>query len=187
MEQPKKRDMMTSALDDFWTSDYTIPKHKINTPKLKSSEDDAFDSFWERGQYTPQPKRYVADVKPINYKNPVKYQPGVINARSQLAQLQAEYERKRVEDKIAEINAKRMQNNIRTAQQIGGAAINTSKTIYSKGAPVVKKGIANVTEFAKKYLSSAKVVAPVDTKEPVGLGGAIYAANKAAGKRPIYD
>lgn len=57
----KYKDHVSDAFDGFWASDYKAPK------KAKSREDDSFDALWGRGQYTPTPKRYIADVKPVRY------------------------------------------------------------------------------------------------------------------------
>ena len=74
MGPQKKKDLMSTAFEGFWQSDLTIPGPKINTPRLKSSEDDAFDSFWGRGQYTPVKSAPVILPRPQVVRQPVQSQ-----------------------------------------------------------------------------------------------------------------
>lgn len=184
----RKKDSMSSAFDEFWASDYKALGPRVNTPKPKSSEDDAFDAFWGRNSYSPQPRmqkfnasrgnRYIADVKPV------KYQQNVIQARAKLAQLQADLQRKQIEDKIAAINAQRFRQNVQTARQIAQTSAQTGRALAKGTVQTISSSQKRVMELYNKYLKKK----PVDTsKEPVGVAGALYKARKEEGKPSIYD
>lgn len=184
--EPKKKDLMMASMDDFWGSNYTIPQPKINAPRIKSAEDHAFDAFWGRQDYIPARRipspthgsKYVRDVKPV------RYHPELIKTRTKLAQLQAELQRKQIEDKINAINARRMQQNINIARYVA----KTGANVASATSKQVVKGIKNTSSDAVKFYNTYVKKKGEDlTKKPVGLAGAVYTANKQAGKTSIYD
>jgi len=122
----KKKDLMSYSMEGFWESDYKIPTHKINTPRIKSAEDDAWDAFHGRGAYAKQPTRLVADVKPVQYKP--------ITAQDRLKAMKTQLQMQRVQ---AQINAAKMRQNLvaqRRAEKVIGGTI---KSLVKAGASTV--------------------------------------------------
>lgn len=187
----KKGDLMMSAMDDFWGSDYKIGAPKVNVPKLKSNEDDAYDALWGRGQFMKQPKvksydastgsRYVQNVKPVSYKNNI------------VQQKQNQLKAMLIQQRIDSVNRMNFARNVKEARalatagrDVARAAYGTTKSVVSKATPVAKKVVSEVKESVRKFVSKVPVNAKVETP-PVGLGGAIYTAKKERGESSIYD
>jgi len=144
--QNKRKDLMTSAFDDFWASDYKIPGPKINTPKPKNFEDDAFDSFWGRNNYAPQPRmpnmnastgsRYVANVRPVQYQQQVKPMSAADRAEIMKQELI-----------LQQIRARQgLRSSQNTGQAIGGVikagqfGARATKYAVREGAPIAIRG-----------------------------------------------
>ena len=136
--QTKRKDPMMGAMDDFWTSDYTIKTHKLNTPRLKSSEDDAYDALWGRGQFIKTVRnidasngsRYIKEVKPVR-----------VNATSQLQAKRAQLQNIVLQQKIDAINKENSIRNMKDARAVATASRDTAMKAYGYGKSLVTKAV----------------------------------------------
>ena len=164
-----KKDHMSNALDDFWTSG-SIPQHKLNTPKIKSSEDDTWDAFWGRGNFAPAPRipnasqgsQYVKNVQPVQYRQQVHYQvPQKIQPMTAADRASV----LREELKLAQIRAKQgLRNSQNTSQVIGG---------------VIRAGRYGATVAVPAAVRAGRYGVKVGI--PAAQGAAIYGINTAKG------
>ena len=146
----KKKDLMSSAFDDFWQSDYKISGPKNNIPRVKTAENDAFDAFWGRGSYAPQPRmpnmdastgsKYVQNVRPVQYKQQIPQQIKPMSASDRAEIIKQELILQQIR---ARQGLRQSQN---TGQAIGGViragrfGARATKYAIRKGAPLAIKG-----------------------------------------------
>lgn len=200
-------DKHNDAMDAFWKKDLKPLPMKIKKNVFGYDEDDAFSTFWEMGKskapitnYQPLPKqKYVAAPPQVK----VKYTP------QQLAQLKFLQEKMNLErQRNNEIAARRsaqaavaiIRGAAKTSAEAAKVAGKYSKIAVERVAATpaaqgaknylvenTKKYAKNASGFFQQHLRDTRKDAENASKEPVGLGGAIYKANKAAGKKSIYD
>jgi hypothetical protein len=184
---PKKKDLMSDAFEGFWQSG-SIPQHKLNTPRIKSAEDENWDSFWGRGNYTPVRKipsasrgsTYVKNVQPVKYSQ-----------KERLAELKARFETQKVQAQINAMNAKQFQENVKAFREAGRESYNVARGAYRTAAPVVRKAVEKATPIVKRAARSAvefvkKATDQPVKQEPVGLAGALHEARIKSGQSSIY-
>lgn len=165
MKQSKRSDLMTSAFDDFWSSGKSPLGPKINTPKPKSFEDDAFDSFWGRNAYKPIPQQVISRPQ-VNYQNPQRqpvsnYRPQVNQGLSQQQQYNIIRQRLKAQQQLQKMQYK--QNMIaksKANKAIGGilsSILKTgAKTVNERIVPKIKEKVQETETYQKADIKRAK-------------------------------
>ena len=169
MGPQKHKDHISDAFDGFWQSG-SISIHKLNTPKIKTSEDENWDSFWGRGNYE----------KKVNYQSPPKTQQvhyKVPTQRERLAELRAQYAAQKIQAQINLMNSQQFHENVKNFRESGREAYNIARGAYRTAEPSIKKAASGISNLIHKATER-----PVK-QEPVGLAGALHKYSK---KPSIY-
>jgi hypothetical protein len=163
MGPQKKKDLMSTAFEGFWQSDLTIPGPKINTPRLRSHEDNAFDSLWGRGTYAPQPKMMQPVPRPQVVRAPQEVAPQQMAPTERLTQAQRYQLLKHRMNLQQKIYADRAASTQRANKAVAGAikgavkgAVNASHLVAKKVSPVVMEKIKSTGAYQKAYVSHEK-------------------------------
>ena len=139
------KDHVNDAFEDFWKSG--LKTSKINSPKLKTTEDDNWDAFWGRGAYIPQPK--------VHYEVPKR----VVSPKYQQVKPMSASDRAAIlkEQLILEqLRAKQALKNSQNTGQVIGGAIRFGRYGAKVGVPAAQAGAKAGIEAARAGANAAR-------------------------------
>jgi hypothetical protein len=159
MEQQKRKDLMSSAMSDFWASDYKIGQPKINAPRPRSIEDEAFDSLWKRGNYAPQPRQIIQRPQ-VQYQRPMpqvqRPQPSPPQGLTQQQMYQLARERLRLQAAQARQNSIGRARTNNLIKNVFKSAVTGASSAARSGVKSIKYHTAPASEKLKREEASLK-------------------------------